>query len=112
MKTRNTWTSVGIWDPISAELSIVEFPVERNRINNNVDMILPGTWIGSGLIVKLFNWIGSVLGPQFLHDNLKPDDFYSNKKENHWFIDQLLKHTINLPWKPMYLLLKRIRKYR
>jgi len=56
----DAWTSVGIWDATSTEPVMVKFP---------------GTLIGSGLIARLFNWIGSELGPQFLHDKLKSDNF-------------------------------------
>ncbi len=43
-------------------------------------MTLPGSRIGSGVIERLFNWIGSEPGPQFPHDKLKSNDFYLNER--------------------------------
>ena len=43
---------------------------------------LPGTWIGSGFTERVFNWMGSVAGPQFLHDKPSSDDFYFEKKDH------------------------------
>jgi hypothetical protein len=45
-----------------------------------IEMNLPGTLIGSGVIERLFSCIGSELGPQFFHDKLKSDTFYFKKR--------------------------------